>query len=291
MAGLAALSSGDGLDTFRPAPSRLERHPCRGCHPHDHHSTCVLSGVLVSSGESKSRDSTPAAALSSRRSPNDPPAPCVGMQALLQALRAAALALLTPRPRSSSRSTLSPPVSTGTRLPVYLTDPSRRTCQPGPQALLVLEMLQDDGAALRFVEDHLKFLIGTLGGRPVSSILATSDSTRSAVPSVNRTSGQTRPSPLVDRPDVLAPSRMALKRIIPAFPCPSPSARSGGRSGHRQRGLSAGFHESAAARDVLRRSIAPARGRAGSHPDPRWSRRGPPNTGSPPASAAPRRGA
>src|SRR3954453_24263326 len=35
-------------------------------------STCVLSGVLVSSGESKSRDSTPGTAVSSRRSPKDP---------------------------------------------------------------------------------------------------------------------------------------------------------------------------------------------------------------------------
>src|SRR3954449_2216379 len=36
MAGLAALSSGDGLDRFRPAPSRLECHPC-GCRPgHTH---------------------------------------------------------------------------------------------------------------------------------------------------------------------------------------------------------------------------------------------------------------
>jgi hypothetical protein len=38
------------------------------------------------------------------------------------------------------------------------TDPSRRRSRPGPQSLLVVEVLQDDGRALRFVEDQLEFL-------------------------------------------------------------------------------------------------------------------------------------
>jgi hypothetical protein len=50
MAGLAALGSRDGLDTVRPAPSRLEREPSRGrtAHAHDVHAGLVGRPRLVS---------------------------------------------------------------------------------------------------------------------------------------------------------------------------------------------------------------------------------------------------
>src|SRR4051794_13915807 len=69
MAGLAAPGSGDGLDTFRPPPPRLESHPC-GCrhtHTHDIHLRLVRRPRLVRRIE-VARFHT-GTALSSRRSP------------------------------------------------------------------------------------------------------------------------------------------------------------------------------------------------------------------------------
>ena len=101
-----------------------QRHPGsnatvpRSSRPYARHQRCVLSGVLVSSGESKFRDSTPAMAVSSRRSTGRSSrsqarhckhrwTPCEQRHSLL----------LKPRPAQISRSTLSSPVSTETRLP------------------------------------------------------------------------------------------------------------------------------------------------------------------------------
>ena len=80
MASLAALSSGDGLDTFRPAPPGSNVMRAAVVTPIRTTSTCVLSGVLVSSGASKSRDSTPGTAVSFVDRRIDPRALGAGMK-------------------------------------------------------------------------------------------------------------------------------------------------------------------------------------------------------------------
>src|SRR5215218_3780947 len=57
---LAAVRAHDRLHALRPLPARLERHAGSGGAPTRITSTRVLSGVRVSSGESKSSASTPA---------------------------------------------------------------------------------------------------------------------------------------------------------------------------------------------------------------------------------------
>jgi len=109
------------------------------------------------------------------------------MQALLHSLRAAHL-LLKPGRVQSSRSILSSPVSTATRLPgVSDRSIAAKASAPARKFSSVSKYWSTTAVRCASSKTSWSFLIGTPGGGPVSSILATSDSTRSAVTSVNRT--------------------------------------------------------------------------------------------------------
>src|SRR3954462_11650880 len=121
-------------------------------------STCVLSGVLVSSGESKSRDSTPGTAISSRRSRKILGSRgwhCKrcrsadhGTPSCFRRERGSDLALDLELARVHRRA------SAGCLRWIHRGE----GLGPGPQVLLVVEILKDERCGLRLVEDHLGLL-------------------------------------------------------------------------------------------------------------------------------------